>query len=85
VKAYSKKHGLRHEAVGELNTFLTQDPKVLLNLRMDSVGTRAEQRDILRAAISFLEKFLEDGVKEVYTAALEILPQLFDFIGQDNI
>ena len=52
---------------------------------MDSVGTRAEQRDILRAAVSFLVRFLEDGVKEVYTAALETIPQLFDFIGRDHI
>ena len=63
AKAFSKKHNLRHEAVGELNTFLTQDPKVLLQLRMESQGTRAEQRDILRASVTFLERFLEDGVK----------------------
>ena len=80
IKAFSKKHNLRHEAVEELKTFLTQDPKVLLQLRLESQGTRAEQRDILRASVSFLERFLEDGVKEVYIAALDALPQLFDFL-----
>jgi hypothetical protein len=61
---------------------LLKDPSVLLNLRMDAVGTKAEQRDILRASVSFLERFLEDLVKEVYFAALETLPQLMEFLNK---
>ena len=67
----------------DLQAVLSQDPALLLNSRPDSVGPRAVPRDILRAAVGFLETFLEDGVKEVYTAALQTLPTLFQFTVWD--
>ena len=44
--------------------------------------TKEEQRDWVRACVHFVVHFLQDGVKEVFLAGLELVPLLVHFVHQ---
>ena len=53
--------------------------QIILDKSKHGVESREEQRDFIRACNHFVVQFLQDGVKEVYLAGLELIPLLIQF------
>jgi len=70
--AVSKKHNHRTQAVEQMR-------QIMIDKSKNGVDSREEQRDFIRACNHFVVQFLQDGVKEVYLAGLELIPLLIHF------
>ena len=71
IDAISKKHSQRLSAVDQL--------KEIIHSKMNETDNREEQRDYIRGANHFIGQFLQDGVKEVQAAGIELIPLIIQY------
>merc|ERR1712131_549195 len=71
IDAISKKHSQRLSAVDQL--------KEIIHSKMNETDNREEQRDYVRGANHFIGQFLQDGVKEVQAAGIELIPLIIQY------
>lgn len=53
--------------------------QIIIDKSKNGVESREEQRDFIRSCNHFIVQFLQDGVKEVYLAGLDLIPLLIQF------
>ena len=78
IEKFVKIHKCHQNILDQETKFLDQ-LKEIIHSKMNETDNREEQRDYIRGANHFISQFLQDGVKEVQAAGIELISLIIQY------